>query len=481
MCAKAEYYRTGHIAILVTLFASLALSLVSYAEESLVLDRFSGLKKLSFGPGAAFRTHYDGRHWWFVTPDGGAFLSLGVCVVNPTGDTERDTNRQPYRENVLAKHGSVEAWARITANRLHAWGLNTLGNWSGSELRGAFPYTKELSVSSGLWGKLGAGGLRGNKTVPDFFSPEVQAHIRKRAAAAEATANDPYLIGYYLDNELPWAKDWRLGPDLFPGYMALPPEAPGKQRLVEFFRERYQTVDRFNAVWSTNLKDWNELASRQKLISWGPAQAQRDREAFVLLVAREYFKTAVEAIRAKDPHHLILGCRFLWAIVPWPVVQACGEYCDVVSINYYEAGVLGKLALWLTTSMRVRTDLTFRPFYDLARKPLLITEFSFRAKDSGLPNTYPPPSVIQPRVSNQMARAAKFEHCATIWMSQPYFLGYHWFQYMDQPKGGRSGDGENDNFGLVNIQNDPYRALVERLATVNRRVWTLHTTPAPSP
>jgi len=408
MCEKAGYYRASQIVILAVFFVNLALSLVSYGDDPPALDRFGGLKKISFGPGPAFRTHYDGRRWWLVTPDGGAFLSLGVCVVQPVGYTERGTQREPYRENVLARHGSVGAWTTVTANRLRAWGLNTLGSWSGGELRGAFPYTKELSVSGGLWGELGAGGLRGKKAIPDFFSPEVKAYIRDRAAAAEATAHDPYLVGYYLDNELPWARDHRLGSDLFPGYMALPPAAPGKQRLVEFFRARYQTVDKFNAIWCTNLKDWNELAARQKLISRNPVQARRDREAFVLLVAREYFKTAAEAIRARDPHHLILGCRFLWAIVPRPVVQACGEYCDVVSINYYEAGWLGRLALRLTTSMRVRTDLTFRPFYDLARKPLLITEFSFRAMDSGLPNTYPPGCVIQPAVLTQKIRADKF-------------------------------------------------------------------------
>ena len=481
MAPPKKRFLASQIVTLVVLLMIFAFSLVSYGDESPALDRFGGLKKLSFGAGPAFRTHFDGQRWWLVTPDGGAFLSLGVCTVNPTGDMERDTKRQPYRENVLAKHGAVEAWTAVTANRLRAWGLNTLGNWSGGELRGAFPYTKELSVSGGLWGNLGAGGLRGNKTFPDFFSPEVRAHIRARAAAAAATANDPYLIGYYLDNELPWAKDWRLGADIFPGYVALPPEAPGKQRLVEFFRERYQTVNRFNAVWSTDLKDWNELAARQKLISRGPAQAQRDREAFVLLVAREYFKTAAAAIRAKDPRHLILGCRFLWAVVPWPVVQACGEYCDVVSINYYEVGIFGKMALWLTTSMRVRTDLTFRSFYDLTQKPLLITEFSFRAMDSGMPNTYPPPLFIQPTVPTQMARADKFEHCVTTWMTQPYFLGYHWFKYMDEPKGGRSSDGENGNYGLVSLQDNPYLALVERLTAVNRCVWTLHAVPDPFP
>ena len=105
---------------------------------------------------------------------------------------------------------------------------------------------------------------------------------------------------------------------------------------------------------------------------------------------------------------------------------------------------------------------------------MLVTEFSFRATDSGMPNTYPPPWLIQPPVANQKQRADKFEQCATTWMSQPYFVGYHWFQYFDEPNAGRAGDGENGNYGLVTIDDEPYTEFVDRLTSVNRRVWDLH-------
>ncbi|HPO12707.1 MAG TPA: hypothetical protein PLI09_04620 [Candidatus Hydrogenedentes bacterium] len=438
----------------------------SAMEEPLTLDSFGGLKNIPFTPSPFFRTHHDGQRWWLVTPEGNAFLSLGVCVVNPIGDTERGTNRQPYRENVLAKHGTVENWTAATRARLQEWGLNTLGAWNTQELRGTVPYTIELSLGSGLWSK---------ERVPDFFSPEAETHIRNGAAGIDAYVNDPYLIGYYLDNELPWSFDWRRLPNLFPGYVALPPEAPGKQKMLEFFRERYQTPERFAAVWACGLNDWSEIEKLKDIVPVDLLKAQEDREAFVLLIARRYFKLTTEAVRAKDTNHLILGCRFVWILAPKPVVQACGEYCDVVSINYYEAGLAGYLLLWSTKlgSMRIPPDLTFNAFHELTQKPLLITEFGFRGMDSGMPNTYPPPIVLQPTVAMQRDRANKFEECATTWMAQPYFLGYHWFEYMDEPKGGRF-DGENGNYGLVNIEDEPYQEVVDRFKSVNRRVWDLH-------
>jgi hypothetical protein len=102
-----------------------------------------------------------------------------------------------------------------------------------------------------------------------------------------------------------------------------------------------------------------------------------------------------------------------------------------------------------------------------------VTEFGFRANDSGMPNSYPPGLLLQPNVPTQKVRADKFEECATTWMRQPYFLGYHWFDYMDEPKGGRF-DGEDGNYGLVNNNDNPYTVLVERLKRTNTRVWDLH-------
>lgn len=446
--------------------AVIAACLTAHAEGTLEFDQYGGLRTPNFGPGKFFRTYNDGQRWWLVTPDGGAFLSLGVNNVNPAGDVERGTNRQPYRENVLAKRGSVEAWTSVTHDRLKEWGTNTLGAWTSGELRNAIPYTIELSVGSGLWG---------GRHFPDLFTTEAEEFIRKRAAAAEATANDPFLLGYYLDNELAWSYDYRRIADIFPSYVALPPGAPGKRKLMEFFQERYSSVENFCRVWGPKLKSWDDLASAKQLKPRIAPTARADREAFELIVARQYFKTATEAVRAKDPNHLVLGCRFVWVLAPKPAIQACGEFCDVVSINYYEAGVLGKFLLWCTEkdSLRVASDLSFKPFHDLTNKPLIITEFGFRAIDSGLPNTYPPGWLLQPRVTTQKDRADKFEECATTWMSQPYFLGYHWFEYVDEPKGGRF-DGENGNYGLVKTDDEPYSEFVTRFQAMNRRAWDLH-------
>jgi len=444
----------------------MVLASMTYGQDAPAFDQYGGLKDRNFGAGKCFRTHNDGERWWLVTPDGGAFLSLGVNNVNPEGDVERGTGRQPYKENVLKKYGSVEQWIAAARDNLRAWGLNTLGDWSSAHLRGMVPYTVELSVSPGGWGR---------GVVPDFFDPKVYERIRRRGAEVDAFKDDPWLIGYFLDNELPWAFDYRCMPSLFPGYMAMAPESPGKQRLVAFFKEHYGTVEALARVWNTHLSDWADLAKVKGMPARDAARAEADQEAFVLEAARQYFKAAAEGIRSKDKEHLIMGCRFVCALVPKPVVQACGEFCDVVTINYYEPGPVGEVALRLSSgiAMRLPEDLSFRAFYETAKKPLMVTEFSFRGMDSGMPNTFPPGWFLQPTVPAQEDRADKFEQCVNTWLSQPYFVGYHWFEYIDEPHGGRF-DGEDGNYGLVNIEDEPYRVLADRFARVNRRVWDLH-------
>ncbi|MBI1320013.1 MAG: hypothetical protein GC168_13875 [Candidatus Hydrogenedens sp.] len=446
------------------LLCAVAMSAAADAPE---FDAYGGWMAKDFGAAPWFRTQEADGRWWLVTPGGHAFLSLGSCVVNPRGDILRGTDTRPYRDNVLAKHGSDEGWAEATRERYHAWGLNTLGNWSGEELRKDFPYTVELGVSGGGWGK---------DSVPDFFDPAVQDGIRERASRVEAYVDDPNLIGYYLDNELPWSTDWRFYPDLFPGYMAMPSEAPGKQRLMAFLQERYEDFAAFARVWLAKAEDWDSLREARKVTPRNRARAEADMEEFVYLAAREYFRNAAEGIRSKDDHHLILGCRFVWVLAPRPVVRACGEFCDVVTINYYEAGWLGKLALKLTgkTSLRIDTKPDLAAFHELTGKPLMVTEFSFRGRESNNPNSFPPGMLIQPTVATQQDRADKFEHYVTQWMSQPAFVGYHWFQWMDEPAGGRAHDGENGNYGLVTIEDEPWPALTDRLRAVNENVWSLH-------
>lgn len=433
-------------------------------------DQYGGWKAVRFEPSPFFRTHHDGERWWLVTPEGHAFLSIGACVVGPRGSFIRGTRKFPYHEAVLAKHGDEKAWAKVTRRRLIRWGFNTKGGWSGGEVRN-LPHTEILNCARASGGNWLTGGM------PDFFDPGFVDGVERATKRCAQMRDDPWLVGYFLDNELAWDRDWRLAPNLFIRYGRLPADAPGKQAWCKLLRDRYKTVEAFNETYWPTIASWDELPAIPQLHARRGKQqaANADRDAFVYLAARKYFKTCAEAIRAKDPHHLIMGCRLVSWVAPTQVIKACGEFCDVVSINHYELGPFG---LWAYNRWKGEHDYIadmpdLTEFHTLTNKPLMITEFGFRSMDSGLPNTYPPPIMVQPTVKTQAERAARYAKYVKQWMSKPFFVGYHWFRYMDEPKEGRF-DGEDGNYGLVDIKDEPYAPFVKAVTQVNQSVWTLH-------
>ncbi len=164
--------------------------------------------------------------------------------------------------------------------------------------------------------------------MPDFFAPEFREAVEEKAKKVEEHVGDPMIVGYYLDNELPWAPDHNHMPELFDGCVALAADAPGKQRFVAFMQERYETVEAFNKVWKPKLKDWAALAEVSELKRRNKKKAKADREDFTLEIARQYFKVTTEAIRTRDPGRLILGCRLMPYTVPKVVVGADFDVCS---------------------------------------------------------------------------------------------------------------------------------------------------------
>ena len=184
-----------------------------------------------------------------------------------------------------------------------------------------------------------------------------------------------------------------------------------------------------------------------------PARAAftADCDAFIGLVAERYFRICSEAIKAADPNHMNFGCRFAY-VPPAPVIAAAAKYLDGISFNCYN-----------TDPRSVIRE------YSVFGKPLIIGEFSFRGDDAGLPNT----QGAGPRVRTQADRAAAFEHYVTWALSEPNLVGYHWFEHADEPKEGRF-DGENSQYGVVNIQDEVYELITRTMSEINARAEELH-------
>jgi len=145
---------------------------------------------------------------------------------------------------------------------------------------------------------------------------------------------------------------------------------------------------------------------------------------------------------------MVMGSRFAGPPAK-EVAAAAAGLVDVFSVNIY--------------SMEPNLEVIERLARD-SGAPVMIGEFAFRGRDSGLPNT----RGAGPVVETQADRARAFERFVERLLSSPEAVGYHWFEHQDEPAEGRF-DGEDSNYGLVDIKDEPYRVLVERMAELNRR------------
>lgn len=393
-----------------------------------------------------FRVEQRNGVWWLVDSDGHAGLSIGVDAVTWRGDAIRGTGAAPYEQAVEKRYGSREAWGAAELKRLQAWGFNTLGAWSDSALWGqqGMAYTINLNIAA----HSGADWQHGRPV--DVYAP-----LFARAAQAIAQqigaghVDDHNLVGYFSDNELRWGPDWRGPQNMLQMYLALPAGSPGRQHAEDFLRLRYRDdIKALNRAWGIKVKDFSFLTG----VTASTPPFQKDSSDFLQQVAERYFQVCADAIHAADPNHLYLGARF--AGNPPDAVLRAARIADAVSINIYAFDP--------------------RPIVEhlaaVTQKPILIGEFSFRGQDAGLPNS----KGGGPKVPTQQDRARAYQTFVRDLMSEPNVIGYHWFKWTDEPRQGRF-DGEDCNYGLVNIDDDPYTPLVQAATAINHQAITLHT------
>jgi len=411
-------------------------------------DCYGGWRGLKGSETGFFHVEEMDGVWWLVDPDGYVFISKGVNHVDHRGDFCPALGYSPYERNVTAKYGGVEAWVDVTVKRLKEWGFNTVGSWSSPELFGRMPYTLILDILASF----GFSWLTGK--VPDIFSEEFEQHARKRAIEfCSQRKKDPYLIGYFTDNELRWGPDWRSPNHLLDDFMKLPAGSPGKRIAVDTVKEVFgNDVALLDEVLGADFDSFDRLLDYTGKLPDHPLIAEA-RSRFLRRYAERYFSVCYDAVKRADPNHMILGCRFAVA-PPREVLKTVRDYVDVVSINNY--------SLTAPTGM-------LRHVYEVTGKPMMVTEFSFKAMDSGLPNTKGAGTPLK----TQRERAEHCKRYVDTLLTLPFILGYHWFQYMDQPKEGRF-DGENSNFGLVKIDDEPYRLLVETFKQINFNAEKTH-------
>ncbi len=402
-------------------------------------------------PRPFFTVDWKNGKAWFTAPSGRPFLSMGVNAI--ADQSYRAPNGHYYNPVKNQYDGNKKTWLKGVFTRLKRWHFNTIGCWADEALLGQkFPYTYMLYLGRGNpW----------EDVLLSVFTDDFPARAKENAQKAAKYRNDPFLIGYFLDNELPWWGDEGWHSDgqktLLEKYALKGVDDANKRALENFFEERYdQDIQRFDEVWALQLQSFEGLDSPVTLAAKTKRQ-KADAQAWVGVVADRYFSVTTQALRAVDPNHLILGVRFAGES-PWEAVEACAKYCDVVSVNIY--GKSGNIDQALLDDLYARS-----------KKPILISEYSFSAMDnqSGDPNTHG----ADVAVPTQKERAGHLDNYARQLLGLPYIVGLHWYEWADESPEGRF-DGENCNYGLVDITDHAYPLLTQEHSKLNLIAAPLH-------
>jgi hypothetical protein len=263
------------------------------------------------------------------------------------------------------------------------------------------------------------------------FEPEFKRYVKRETRKCRRYRNDPYLLGYFTDNEMPFGNDL----------------------LDRHLTGLDSSYAGFHAAWK-----W--FRARKGDTATAASITGSDRSAFAGYYAETYFSILASAIDKYDPNHLYLGCRFNQEdeeLRNEAIFRAAGKYVDIISINFYRSWQPDRQTCsnWVTWSGR----------------PFLISEFYVKGEDTGLPNRSGSGWIVR----TQEERGMFYQNFVLALLKTRGCVGWHWFRYQDDdplPWQTRL-VGRVSNKGVVNMFYTPYGPLLERMKAMNDNLYSI--------
>lgn len=351
-------------------------------DEGVRFSKYGGrMDKTEKATGFFHTARIDGR-WWLVDPEGHLFLSVGINSVAPrrVRGSAKTVAKQSDDESLEDDAGdntpASGEWVANAATVLHGNCFNTLGCWSaGEEFRKSatpFPYCLRWNFMRAYRAHRKA-RYPGTGTAEAIypFDPEFAPFCDEHARALSATKDDPWLLGHFIDNEMPLHEDGIVG-----RYLQFPDSDPCHQAAAAFMRSRPGKPDK------------------------------SDDRAFLQSVVKTYYRTVEAACRKHDPNHMLLGSRFHGQALASPALfKGAGPHTDVISVNYY--------GRWGVEQQR------FDEWAKLAGRPILVSEWYANVEQANAGWL----------VKTEADRGRFYQHMTLGMLANRNCVGWHWFKF----------------------------------------------------
>ena len=444
------------------------------------LDKWGGNPDLkvtdirSSNPAGFWRTGKVGDRWYFVNPDGNATVVHGVNGVLPDPARDGSTEQTKQWYNTFFG-GDVSRWADYAGGILADYGFNFFSA-SPRRIKYFWDYFDENSLrklhnpKEGIengeveilfmlrtfaWDYSSRYGMslsdnEYNKFIL-LFNPDYLSYIENLAVEATAPFKDSKnLIGYYIDNEL-----------TFNSYQdRYPLKGIELQHFLEL-KDRFTQSDRQGFDEFAGARNYAKAFMLERGVQPEVKNITTAlRNEFRYEVARYYYKTMTEALRKADPNHLILGSRLFDSSMynEW-TVKACAEFCDVVSVNYYN--------YWFPT-----VDYCKNQMGVWSDKPFIVTEFYTKGDGAGYGST--PYENVEGAgwiVRDQKSRAYYYQNFTIRLLQMKNCAGWQWFEFMDNYGDGSSSSWTGSNKGIISARFEPYTECLELMRQMHWNIY----------
>lgn len=414
-------------------------------KKDLPIDKFGGLMDENMKQEATgfFYVKKIGKRFWIIDPLGYPFVIRALSQVEP------NYQGSVYQmEKSLEKFGTLENWGQTIAKRLRN-DLHFYVSASPSKyvteldepivaqrsIGFVYQYGRTIGTANS---KGGSSTFSENNTMP-VFDPAFVDFAEEKGKLAAAEKDNPNILGYTTDNELPMQSNMILS------YLSIDPENP-----VNHYS--------YACAW-TWLKN---MTGKEE-----PTDEDIKPEYFELFrgfVWDRYYNVVTTAMRKYDPNHMLLGTRFLTGVrsAEW-VLRFAGRYLDCITINWYGTWQPQADSVYLIAKS--------------ANCPFMITEFYTKAGDSGLGNT----SGAGQYVETQKDRGMFYQNYTLRLLEAKNCVGWHWFQYLDNdPRNAIMPDGRirdvsstDSNKGIMSSEHEEYTECTRYMAEINKNAYRL--------
>ncbi len=372
-----------------------------------------------------YRTELIDGRWWIIDPEGYKTIHIALAEVKPKKQTE-------YEEKGFNEvYGTEENWANKIPDELRKYGFNGCGPWS--------DYHKMLPMATGDTVPLAQVGFKTSfVTERDnmlcVFDPVFEETSDRRAKSWIAPyADNPYIMGWYTDNE-PIAND-----DMLLSYLTCDPDGE--------YPYNYYTA-------------WEWLKSRHGEDATINDITPKDKNDWVEFVYDRYMKVCTDAIRKYDKNHMIFGPK-----MDKPhhgAFRALKNWSDVIGYDYYSTwtGDMPQIDQW----------------YKWSGRPMVNAEWYVKGQDAcnditDLTNE----AGVGWEVKTQDERGHYYQGFVLNMIESKIFVGWQWFKYMDNDPAYPDNhfSNVNANKGIITREYKTWDTFLSHMKEMNINTYSL--------